>query len=311
MNTVYPNRAIKIEIADLGTLSVSSTEGAIAINLTSAVNGAQVANFNVPEKDFLQPYLDELQSCVAKYDNDATVSLEFAQEAFKRKLTASAACTLFFKRHGFPLDTLTPLKGEVKGFSEQVRELTGPYLPISDEEFDSLVERGSDFYLTNGGSVVLIGGDSTGSVLMPLQDEPARKMINENLSENVVLKTGQAGWYLIEHELTYSTFAFTTKHEMPDGDATEAAFSVHACFVWNTKELSFIVGKDVGHGLCENMRIYDGEEPVIEKIQSILANTKHKDKNNSFARLVEQYPKSWRKIEKAISNFIDIAKNPF
>ena len=98
---------------------------------------------------------------------------------------------------------------------------------------------------------------------------------------------------------------------MPDGDATEAAFSVHACFVWNTKELSFIVGKDVGHGLCENMRIYDGEEPVIEKIQSILANTKHKDKNNSFARLVEQYPKSWRKIEKAISNFIDIAKNPF
>lgn len=107
----------------------------------------------------------------------------FANDAFAHKYSINEAVRNYFKAHMFDIRTLTPLTGHCDEFHTEVRKLTGPYLPISDDHYKTLIDKPHDYYLTAGGTVMTFGGATTPDTdyqyaLMPLQSEFAQKIID-------------------------------------------------------------------------------------------------------------------------------------
>lgn len=75
------------------------------------------------------------------------------------------------------LTTLQPLKGSCQGFFHEVKKVTRPYIPITEEQHKTLESGQADYYQMPDGSVVTFGNADGGWALMPLQPEFARTIL--------------------------------------------------------------------------------------------------------------------------------------
>lgn len=84
----------------------------------------------------------------------------------------------YFASTSIVLSQLQPMPGKTPPFEKAVKQITRPYIAITDEQQATLEAGASDYYLTPGGCILTFGGatcegSTTRFALMPLQDEYA------------------------------------------------------------------------------------------------------------------------------------------
>ncbi|OEE38277.1 hypothetical protein A1QO_02550 [Vibrio genomosp. F10 str. ZF-129] len=126
-----------------------------------------------------QKYFNELQSKLEQFDNSIELTSEFSDTAYEDNLPIRIAVENFFEAWELDLSNLTPLSGEVKEHHSQVRELTRPYVSISEQQYVELMKGKADFYRTNGGLVVTFGKADNGWALMPLNQEAGQRVLDQ------------------------------------------------------------------------------------------------------------------------------------
>jgi hypothetical protein len=172
------NSRIHIEVKGLGMVSINRTdEGVIVDVFDKSESNDSLNSLAFEDSDFSEGFANDLQREMEKYDPSIDLDAQECLEAYQNDLTPHQFIEYYFKLQPFELNGLIPLKGECKPFDKQVRDLKRPYIKISDEQQNQLMNGESSFYLTQGGRVVTFGAANGGYALMPLQDQPAGEVI--------------------------------------------------------------------------------------------------------------------------------------
>lgn len=181
-----PSFKIRWEIDIQADTAVEACQEARTIQLDedseAVVFEADDMKGNIVSVDLMDlPYLEyhrELQEALHRFDASIELDSDFSDQAFNDGLDINKAVESYFGSGEFDLDTLVPLKGELKPFFEQVRELVRPYAKISACQFSKLEKGNSDLYKTSGGAVVTFGAADGGYALMPLNEDPAKRILD-------------------------------------------------------------------------------------------------------------------------------------
>lgn len=128
--------------------------------------------FNLP----YEKYYRKLQAKIHEFDNSKILSSDLSDQAFEYEFSLLDAVQNYFSDNSIDISTLKPLKGEVKEFHDQVKELVRPYAKISEEQQSELLKAPFDFYETSGGLVVTFGGADGGYAIMPLNKDAAERI---------------------------------------------------------------------------------------------------------------------------------------
>ena len=126
--------------------------------------------------------LDEIEAVIFSIDNTQDVSREFLDQCLDGEIGLLSAVEIFYKDCSFDIGQLKPLKGEVDNFLTEVNKLKRPYVAISDEAYQTLIDGKADYYQTSSGQVVTFGnasveGGNTTFALMPLHYEEAKEVL--------------------------------------------------------------------------------------------------------------------------------------
>ena len=102
--------------------------------------------------------------------NAGDVSLFEPVKNWKQTFSVSLQKTLGLYRTDryIPFYSLKPLKGKVDNAHSEIRKLTRPYTPITEEQFKKLIAAEYDYYKTPDDLVVTFGVADGGFALMPL-----------------------------------------------------------------------------------------------------------------------------------------------
>lgn len=149
---------------------------------------AESVRVNHPVSENRKPkgdYFSTIECHIKDFGDNQDVSSEYLEQALEDGLTVLEAVESFYNDCSYDLSQLTPLKGKVNEFHTEVRKLTRPYIAISDEQQQRLIDGEADYYLTPGGKVVTFGyatthGSNAQYALMPLNHEEATKVKAQN-----------------------------------------------------------------------------------------------------------------------------------
>lgn len=151
-------------------------------NADSEKQAQQIIDEN---KNPANDYYSTIECYIRDIDEDQEIAAEFLVQALKDGLTVLEAVESFFNDCSFDISKLQPLKGTVDEFHTEVRKLNRPYIAISDNDQQKLMDAKADYYLTSGGKVVTFGdasthGSNTKHALMPLNFEEGHKILAKN-----------------------------------------------------------------------------------------------------------------------------------
>ena len=177
-NSQEMNR-LEVEIEGLGHVTINRTLEGLIIDVLG--NDEVVDTLALENEDFVsekEAYTNSLKTWIMKYDRTSEGLDEFVCEAYNNRMNERNAFMAWFDTHPFDITDLTGLKGELEYFAVEVRKLERPYIPITYEANTALQAGAHDYYRTPGGAVVTYGAADGGFSLMPLNDEAAQKVLN-------------------------------------------------------------------------------------------------------------------------------------
>lgn len=127
----------------------------------------------------------ELASAFEAIDPSLDVDTDFLQQCIDEGIGGVEAVEKYYGVHSFGLSQLKPLLGNVNEFHAEIANLTRPYIAISDDEYQNLMEGRADYYETPNGRVVTFGVASTARTdsryaLMPLKEDEAEKILRNH-----------------------------------------------------------------------------------------------------------------------------------
>ena len=177
---------IHVEVKGLGVVTINRThEGVIIDVFDQSENNESLASIALEDSDFndfpedsLEAYVEEVNREIEKFEPSLYLSQELCIESHQNGTSIMQFIETFYKRNWFDLEGLIPIKGDVIPFSEQVKALTRPYIKITASQYKALEARASNFFKTKGGKVVAFGTADCGYALMPLTDEAAQKVLD-------------------------------------------------------------------------------------------------------------------------------------
>ena len=134
--------------------------------------------------DIDKRYIEKLINTIHILGGQKLVELEFIKDAFNEHLSISEATELYFSQNGYSIVGLTPLKGELDSFKQEVAKLERPYVSLSKQQFEML-DNGTSYYKLAERKVVVIShastnGSDTRFALCPLNDEQSEKILKAN-----------------------------------------------------------------------------------------------------------------------------------
>jgi hypothetical protein len=125
-------------------------------------------------------YYDKLLTSLERYDSSVELTSSYSDTAFAEKVCLSKAVAQFWDKGEFDISRLKPISGSLPDdFSDLMRMTTRPYIPLSPEQHQTLMDAPYEYYLTTGGSLVTFGEDTeTGSMaLITIMEEHAAEII--------------------------------------------------------------------------------------------------------------------------------------
>lgn len=290
---------VVVKLQGMGEIRISHTGSAVSIDVVDIFGESFAEHSKVlSEVDFAHRYYDRLQAKLEEFDPSVLLTPEFSDKAYKDGLLIHQAIEQWFEPGDFPIDTLRPMKGKCKTFHEQVKELTSPYIKISDSQFNDLLKGEADFYLTDGGKVVTFGGANEGYALMPLQDKFASKMLADTDFITTVLRNGvvndddQAKLALIGWDNVTGQQAWTTLQKTQDfmfkSACLQVAITLKLDFM--TLETSFSLGVMQDGALLDVSVMVNDATPFDEQFERCLDSIRENESDNAFVDTLESNP---------------------
>ncbi len=307
------NSCIHVEVKGLGIVSINRTdEGVIVDVFDNSQNADPLNSLAFEECDFSEGFADELQREIEKFDPSISLDAQECLAAYKNNQRPPAFIAEYFDKNGFDLELLEPLKGECKPFSEQVRELTGPYIAITESQHESLLAKPADFYMTKGGKVLTFGHANGGFAVMTLQDEPARKVLASqsnlsmalsvhHLSDPVIQKANELGWHLWENNADYTDLEMdiTYKDEVK-GQHERLSLNALFTFDWQANSYRLILGTNKGDGFNGEFTInFESADFHIETESSVQRECDQIEmgaEESELFSLINHYPDAWHSL---------------
>ncbi len=131
--------------------------------------------------------MDEITDAIHHIDHTIVVNSEFLELCLDDELGLISSVESFFNDCSFDISQLTPLKGSVSEFHDEVPNLCRPYIAISNTDQEKLFKDKPDFYLTATGQIVTFGKAGTGGnaefALMPLNSVAANQIREINFNK--------------------------------------------------------------------------------------------------------------------------------
>ena len=318
------DRCIHVEIKGLGMVSINRTgEGVIIDVFDKTESNDSLNSLAIEDSEFSEGFFDALQNAIEKLDPSIDLNPEDTANAYENNHSVSRFIEQYFKENEFDISNLKPLKGEVKGSSEQVRDLQRPYIRINEAQYNTLKNGPSDFYLTKGNKVVTFGSADGGYALMPLNDEAAEATIakqsplnemfhREYLSDENIAIFEKLGWELcLIHELSSAIDKKVVIER--DDERGPLELSVKVNFQWETSKVEVEILKfDRGEFEKFDVTTLEGK-PLHEMLKGYI---KHLNSLSEIAvedlelvGITEEYPAKWNELlasAKALSDTLGI-----
>jgi hypothetical protein len=131
----------------------------------------------VRDEDLDAAYHNKVVALIKSFDPEANVTDEFIGLERRNGQSAIQACESWFDEHKYDLSRLVGVKGKCSKFSQEVRKLQRPYIPIGNGAYEMLESGKYNYYQVPTGQIVTFGYADGGFALMPLQEEYAKKLI--------------------------------------------------------------------------------------------------------------------------------------
>ncbi|MCU7556087.1 hypothetical protein OCL06_15960 [Alteromonas sp. ASW11-19] len=324
---VWGNKAAShhlcVEVKGLGMVHINRTcEGVIVDVYDKSDNDGCLGSLAFTDGDFHESFADKVHVAIESYDPSADVCPSFIEQAYQHESSVDQAVADWFKAHPVSLDALTPLKGECKPFSDQVRELTRPYLSISKQHYNQLEQAQADFYQTPGGRVVTFGEADGGYALMPLQEEAAKDILAGQSVLSAIFHAGEVsdvqraqlhklGWIEWQDSGDYSDFEL----EASFGEAQDDRYhslNVHLTFNWQHSQMYLVIGTNLGDGFNGYHQIYHDGLPLDEQLERSMDTLRESTTDDPVITVIDQHPHAWASIKEGVgrlSSMLGISAN--
>jgi len=168
-------------------LIVNKTSEGLILDVVDEKLGDVISSVSVDNEQLYpcRTYREEVENKILSIDSTQDVTIEFLDQALEDEVFQITAVESFFNDCSFDISTLIPLQGKVSGFQKEVRKLDRPYIFITNENYQLLMDGQHDYYLTSGGKVVTFGIASTAGfkgmhALCPLSENEANKILHKN-----------------------------------------------------------------------------------------------------------------------------------
>lgn len=307
------NCSINVEVKGLGIVSISRTDKGVVVDVYDNSQSDDSLNSLVfDECDFSAGFADELRREIEKFDPSISLDAQECLMAYKNNQRPSAFIAEYFDKIGFDLALLEPLKGVCKPFAEQVRELTAPYIAITESQHESLLAQPADFYMTKGGKVLTFGHANGGFALMTLQDEPARKVLASQsnlsmalsvhqLSAPVIQKANELGWHVWENNADYTDLEMdiTYKDEVK-GQHERLSLNALFTFDWHASSYRLVLGSNKGNGFdgefTINFKSADFHIETESSVQRECDEIEMGAEESELFSIINHYPDAWQSL---------------
>lgn len=303
---------LHIEVKGLGVVTLHHTDEGLIVDVFNNAMAENLISIALVNSDFFEQFADELQSKIEKFDPAINIDAEECNKAYRENTSALQFIETYFQSNQFNLSGLTPLKGQVKNYCEQIAELTRPYVKITDEQYVELKGQPAEFYINKAGMVFTFGTADGGYALMPINEAAAKKIINEQslyskllsaggLSQDAIKIFERDGWHLWQASGSYSDIeldvTFQTKEENGDD---RYSFNLHFTFVWETAQTYMTLGVNLGGGFDEMHNVEHSEKPLNEQVEEFVKNlrvsTQSNSKKDELLLLIDSHPTAWDEV---------------
>lgn len=321
---VFNDNQVHVEIDGLGIVSINRTgEGVIIDVFDKAQSNDSIASLAVRESEFSECFADELQKEIEKFDPSIDLDAEDAINAYDNNQSTCVFIQAYFTENEFDCSGLTPLKGEVKEFNEQVKDLQRPYIQITKAQYDALMEGTADFYQTKGGKVVTFDNADGGYALMPLNELAAEELLakqsllnaifhQECFSDANVITFELLGWeQKLNHEVS-SAIEKTVLIERNDPRGS-LELGVKVNFHWEKSTLDMEIVK-FDRGQFEKFDIaVNVSRPLHKVLEDYISHLNGLNRIDveelELVGITEEFPDKWKELlvsVKALSDTLDI-----
>ena len=303
---------IHIEVKGLGIVSINRTDEGVIVDVFDNLDGNDsLASLALENQDFSEAYANELQREIEKYDPSVDLDAVKCIEAYKNGISTVDFIESYFDPglQVFDFSSLVPLKGECKRFAEQVKDLTRPYIKITPEQQNDLLNAEADFYRAQGGKVVTFGASDGGYALMTLNDEAAKEVLAKQsymkemlhykeVSAHHAKVFNEAGWWLKQSTSECADFEYDLAFTGSDCDDLRHSFYLHLTLNWQSASVCLTVGANKGEGveLLHDITLAEGQyldEALDEYLETLISQAEVGPDSAELISLIEQHADKW------------------
>lgn len=306
---------IHIEVKGLGVASINRTDEGVIVDVFDNLDrNDSLASLAVKNQDFSEAYANELQREIEKYDPTVDLDAMECIEAYKNGVSTSAFIESYFdpELQVFDLNSLVPLKGECKRFAEQVKDLTRPYIKITPEQQNDLLNSEADFYRTQGGKIVTFGASDGGYALMTLNEGAAKEVLakqsyikemlhHKEVSPHHAKIFNEAGWWLNQSTSECADFEYDLTFLSSDCEDLRHSFNLCLTLNWQSSSVCLTVGVNKGEGveLPHDITLAEGQyldEALGEYLEILISQTEVGPDSAELISLIKQHTDKWNAV---------------
>ena len=306
---------IHVEVKGLGIVSINRTDEGVIVDIFDNLDGNDsLASLALENQDFSEAYANELQREIEKFDPSVDLDAMECVEAYKSGVSTSGFIENYFKpeQQVFDLSSLEPLKGECKRFTEQIKDLTRPYIKITPEQQNDLLNGEADFYRTQGGKVVTFGASDEGYALMTLNDEAAKEILAKQsyMKEMLHYKEvsphhakifNEAGWWLNQSTSECADFEYDLTFLSSDCESLRHSFNLRLTLNWQSSSVCLTVGANKGEGveLLHDITLAEGQylaEALDEYLETLISQSEVGPDSAELISLINLHADKWNEV---------------